>query len=64
VAGFSVRYYSMIVGSNVGLAVVLHRWFGLLSDRAYRGLLLIGSALLAIYGLLLLGRGAHSLDRR
>jgi hypothetical protein len=64
VVGFLVGYHSMIVGSIVGLAVALHRWLGLMSDRAYRGLLLIGGALLAIYGLLLLGRGAHGLDRR
>jgi threonine/homoserine/homoserine lactone efflux protein len=63
-AAFLVGYYSMIVGSNVGLALALHRWMGLLSDRAYRGLLLLGSALLAVYGLLLLGRGAQGVQRR
>jgi threonine/homoserine/homoserine lactone efflux protein len=55
---FLVGYYTTIVGSNVGLAVALHRWLGLLSDRVYRLLLLASSALLALYGLLLLSRAA------
>ncbi|MBV9355044.1 MAG: hypothetical protein JO023_05900 [Chloroflexi bacterium] len=63
-AAFLVGYYSTIVGSNVGLAVALHRWISLLSDRAYRGLLLLGSALLAVFGLLLLGRGVQGVQRR
>jgi threonine/homoserine/homoserine lactone efflux protein len=63
-AAFLVGYYSTIVGSNVGLAVALHRWMSLLSDRAYRGLLLLGSALLAVFGLLLLGRGMQGVQRR
>lgn len=54
---FLLGYYSTIVGSNVGLALALHRWLRLLSDRAYRALLLLCSAIMAVYGLLLLGRG-------
>jgi threonine/homoserine/homoserine lactone efflux protein len=55
---FLVGYYSTIVGSNVVLALSLHRWIGLVSDRAYRDLLLVGSCLLGAYGVGLL---AHSL---
>jgi threonine/homoserine/homoserine lactone efflux protein len=54
---FLVGYYSTIVGSNVALALALHRWVGLLSERLYRGLLLFGSAILGAYGLALLRRG-------
>jgi threonine/homoserine/homoserine lactone efflux protein len=60
-AAFLVGYYATIVGSNVGLALVLHRWIGLFSARVYRGVLLASGAILAIYGALLLGRGAQSL---
>jgi threonine/homoserine/homoserine lactone efflux protein len=60
-AAFLVGYYATIVGSNVGLAVLLHRWIGLFSAGVYRGVLLISGAILAIYGALLLGRGAQSL---
>ena len=56
-AAFLVGYYSTIVGSNVALALALHRWVGLFSERVYRGLLLFGSAVLGAYGLGLLGRG-------
>jgi threonine/homoserine/homoserine lactone efflux protein len=59
-AAFLVGYYSMVVGSNVGLALVLHRWIGLLSDRVYRALLLISSLILAAYGALLVGHGLQS----
>jgi threonine/homoserine/homoserine lactone efflux protein len=60
VAGaFLIGYYVMIVGSNVGLALVLHRWLGRLSGRLYRALLLLASLILAIYGLLLLDRAAQ-----
>lgn len=54
---FLLGYYSTIVGSNVGLALAVNRWLVLLSDRAYRALLLLCSAIMAVYGLLLLGRG-------
>ena len=54
---FLVGYYSTIVGSNVALALALHRWVGLFSERVYRGVLLVGSAILGVYGLGLLGRG-------
>ena len=57
VAAFLLGYYSTIVGSNVALAVALGRWVDLLSERAYRGLLAFGSAVLAAFGLALLGRG-------
>src|SRR5205823_120327 len=53
VLAFLVGYYSTIVGSNVALALALHRWIGLFSDRVYRILLLISSAILAAYGLAL-----------
>jgi threonine/homoserine/homoserine lactone efflux protein len=58
VAAFLIGYYATIVGSNVGLALALHRWMRLLSDRIYRGLLLAASAILATYGLILIGRRA------
>jgi hypothetical protein len=53
---FLVGYYATIVGSNVGLALVLNRWMRLLADRIYRGILLAASALLVVYGLILVGR--------
>jgi threonine/homoserine/homoserine lactone efflux protein len=56
VVAFLVGYYATIVGSNVGLAVVLHRWIGPVSDRLYRGILLVTSLILAAYGLVLVGR--------
>jgi len=56
-ATFLVGYYSTVVGSNVGLALVLHRWIGLLSDRIYRGLLLVSSLILAAYGAVLVAYG-------
>jgi threonine/homoserine/homoserine lactone efflux protein len=56
IVAFLVGYYATIVGSNVGLAVVLHRWIGKVSDRVYRGVLLVTSLILAAYGLVLLGR--------
>jgi threonine/homoserine/homoserine lactone efflux protein len=56
VAAFLVGYYASIVGSNVGLALALHRWMGLLSERIYRGILLAASALLAVYGCILVTR--------
>jgi threonine/homoserine/homoserine lactone efflux protein len=59
-AAFLVGYYVTIVGSNVGLAVVVHRSIGLLSDRMYRGLLLATSLILAAYALVLIGRGVSS----
>jgi len=55
-AAFMVGYYATIVCSNIGLALALHRWVGLLSERVYRGLLLLASLILAAYGLVLLGR--------
>jgi threonine/homoserine/homoserine lactone efflux protein len=60
VVGFLVGYYSMVVGSNVGLALALHRWMWLLSERVYRGILFGASLILAAYGVLLLGRAAES----
>lgn len=54
---FLFGYYSTIVGSNVALALALHRWVGLFAERVYRSVLLIGSAILGAYGLGLLGRG-------
>jgi threonine/homoserine/homoserine lactone efflux protein len=56
VAAFLVGYYATIVGSNIGLALALHRWMGLLSQRIYRAILLVASALLAVYGLILVSR--------
>ena len=55
VVAFLVGYYGMIVGSNVGLALALQRWMGLLSVRVYRGMLFGASLILAAYGVLLLG---------
>jgi threonine/homoserine/homoserine lactone efflux protein len=56
VAAFAIGYYATIVGSNVGLALALHRWMGRLSQRMYRAILLAASALLAIYGVILVSR--------
>jgi len=53
VGAFLVGYYATIVGSNVGLALLLHRWVRLLSERIYRGVLLVASLILAVYALLL-----------
>jgi threonine/homoserine/homoserine lactone efflux protein len=55
---FLLGYYSTIVGSNVILALALHRWVGLFSERLYRGLLLFASGVLAAYGLAMVGRSA------
>ena len=57
IGAFIVGYYATIVGSNIGLALALHRWMLLLSDRMYRALLLISSVILGGYGVALLGRG-------
>lgn len=57
---FLLGYYSTIVGSNVILALALHRWVGLFSERLYRGLLLFASGVLAAYGIGMVGRGATS----
>ena len=54
---FLVGYYTAIVGSNAALALALHRWVGLLSERLYRGILLFSGAILGVYGLALLRRG-------
>jgi threonine/homoserine/homoserine lactone efflux protein len=54
---FLVGYYTTIVGSNVVLALALHRWVGRLSQRVYRALLLITGGLLLVYGVLLAGKG-------
>jgi threonine/homoserine/homoserine lactone efflux protein len=56
VAAFLVGYYATIVGSNVGLALLMHRWVGRVSNRVYRGVLLISSVILGAYGLVLIGR--------
>jgi hypothetical protein len=53
---FLVGYYFTLVGSNVGLALALHRWMGLLSQRVYRGVLVVAGVIPALYGLVLLGR--------
>jgi threonine/homoserine/homoserine lactone efflux protein len=55
---FLLGYYSTIVGSNVVLALALHRWVGLFSERLYRGLLLFASVVLAAYGVGMVGHGA------
>jgi len=44
------------LGVGGGLELALNRWMRLLSDRMYRGILLAASALLAVYGLILLSR--------
>jgi threonine/homoserine/homoserine lactone efflux protein len=54
---FLLGYYTTIVGSNVVLALALHRWVGRLSERVYRRLLLVTGGLLLVYGLLLTGKG-------
>jgi hypothetical protein len=36
--------------------MALHRWMGVLSERIYRGVLLAASALLAVYGFILVSR--------
>jgi threonine/homoserine/homoserine lactone efflux protein len=59
VAAFLIGYYATIVGSNVGLALVLHRWTRLLSERVYRGILVVASLILGAYGVVLLGRASH-----
>ena len=56
VLAFLVGYYLAVVGSNVGLAAVIHRWLGSASQRVYRGVLVLSSAILAGYGLVLIGR--------
>jgi threonine/homoserine/homoserine lactone efflux protein len=63
VAGFLVGYYATIIGSNVGLALVVHRSIGLLSDRVYRVLLMLSSLMLAVYALVLMARGAQAFKR-
>src|SRR5918912_1905603 len=50
---FLLGYYTTIVGSNVALALALHRWVGRVSERVYRALLLVSGALLLVYGALL-----------
>ena len=54
---FLVGYYTTIVGSNVVLALALHRWIGRLSERVIRLLQLLSGAILAAFGLALAGRG-------
>jgi threonine/homoserine/homoserine lactone efflux protein len=63
VAAFLFGYYGSIVGSNVGLAWAVHALMGRLSDRVYRALLVVGSVILAVYGVALLGRAAHDARR-
>jgi hypothetical protein len=60
VTAFLVGYYATVVGSNVGLAVVIHRFVDLLSDRVYRGVLGASSLVLAIYGVVLMERGVQA----
>jgi threonine/homoserine/homoserine lactone efflux protein len=57
VAAFLIGYYSTIIGSNVALALALHRWARLFSQRVYQGVLVVASAVLAAYGVGMLGRG-------
>jgi threonine/homoserine/homoserine lactone efflux protein len=54
---FLVGYYTTIVGSNVVLALALHRWVGRLSEGVTKGLLLISGGLLLVYGAVLLEKG-------
>jgi threonine/homoserine/homoserine lactone efflux protein len=61
---FLVGYYLAIVGSNVALALALHRWVGRVSAGVQAGLLVASGALLAVYGLALVGRGAGELRTR
>lgn len=56
-AAFLLGYYSTIIGSNVVLALAIHRGAGLLSDRGYRAVLLGSGAVLATFGLALLAGG-------
>ena len=58
IVAFLVGYYITIVGSNVVLALALGRYATLISDRAYRLLLVVSGLLLAVYGVLLLNRAA------
>jgi threonine/homoserine/homoserine lactone efflux protein len=60
-AAFVIGYYASIVGSNVGLAIVLHRWIAVFSAGVYRQVLFVSGLLLAVYGVVLLGRGAQAL---
>ena len=55
-AAFLVGYYLTVVGSNIGVALALHRWIGVLSEHVYRGVLLLASLILAAYGVVMLGR--------
>jgi threonine/homoserine/homoserine lactone efflux protein len=61
---FMAGYYLAIVGSNVALALALHRWVGGVSARVQSGLLVAAGALLAVYGLALVRRGAGELPTR
>jgi threonine/homoserine/homoserine lactone efflux protein len=61
---FLAGYYLAIVGSNVALALALDRWVGRVSERVQAGLLVAAGALLAVYGLVLVGRGAGELRTR
>ena len=61
-AAYLVGYYLTIVGSNVGLALAVHHLVGLISQRVYRGVLFGASLIIAVYGVLLLGRAAESVS--
>jgi hypothetical protein len=63
-AAFLAGYYLTIVGSNVALALALHRWVGRVSARVQNGLLVATGALLAVYGAALVGRGVAELRTR
>lgn len=54
VAAFLFGYYSTLVGSNVVLAMALHRWARDLPERLYRLLLATSALLLAAFGVMLL----------
>jgi threonine/homoserine/homoserine lactone efflux protein len=59
-AAFLLGYYVTIVGTNVVLAVAIHRWLNLFSPRVCRALLALGALVLAAYGVLFLNRAAHA----
>ncbi|MCC7371815.1 MAG: LysE family transporter [Chloroflexi bacterium] len=63
VPAFLLGYYLTIVGSNVVLALALHRWVTLFSERVYRRLLLCAAVVLAAYGVGMFGRGVSPPDR-
>ena len=61
---FLAGYDLAIVGSNVALALALHRWVGPVSERVQAGLPVAAGARLAVYAVALVGRGAGELRTR